>query len=110
MYTIFCSNPAEVKFSISLWLKVVSPHSGYQTVVGSGSPNSNTGFLVRVQNMGKTIIGYLITSGWYLNARCDTLTTDTLKKWTHLALTNDVNGERSIDIYKISLGESSCFM
>ena len=93
LVSAFFSNPEKGKFSISLWLKVVSPQAGYQTVFATGTPTWNTGVLFRVLDYAKRIIGRLITSAGHLLIPAETDLPDTLATWSHIAVANDYTGK-----------------
>ena len=88
----FFSNPGKGKFSISLWLKVVSPQAGYKTILAAGSPTWNTGVLLRVVGYAKRIFGRLIASSGYLTTP-EAVLPDTLATWSHIAVANDYAGK-----------------
>ena len=55
-----------------------------QTVFGSGKSGSNTGFLMKLKNYGKTIYAEGITSNRYTTLSFNI--GNALEKWTHVAM------------------------
>eukprot|EP00795_Rhopilema_esculentum_P000362 gene362-10023_t len=81
------NNPEAGLCSLSLWLRIVSPNPGHQTVIGTGRLKWNTGLLVRVYNNAKSIIARFVAPEKHLSTK--TSLPDTLQSWTHLTVTSN---------------------
>ena len=82
------SNPNNAKLSISFWMRIISPYSGYQTILGTGTYSDSTGVLLRVFNHGNRLgTRSLVTTA---QLRCSTPDLQgALKKWSHIVLISD---------------------
>ena len=74
--------------SISLWIRIASPQTRYQTIFGSGRTNSDTGVLLRVRKSATVIFARSIHSSQHLLTP-DAQLPDKLQAWTHVVLTID---------------------
>ena len=83
---LFSSNPNGKEFTVSLWVKVVTPQSGSQILVGSGKKGDNTGLFIRVKTSATVIEIYRMTTTTYLTI--NKAIGDALRSWAHIAIVN----------------------
>ena len=84
------SNPGGSKFSISLWMRVLSPQSSAQMVFGTGSTSWDTGAIFQVKDSAKIISGRLIVAGKNLYSEVNVH--DTLATWSHILFNFSYSG------------------
>ena len=93
---LFSSNPNGKEFTVSLWVKVVTPQSGSQILVGSGKIGDNTGLFIRIKTSATVIEIKRMTTASYLTI--DKVIGDALSSWTHIAIVN-VDGPGRETVY-----------
>ena len=89
----FDSNPHNKLFTIGFWIKVLSPQSTTQTIVGTGRADRDTGILLQVAEYASKIKAWIVTTRNNRLLTCDV--GDTLTSWTHIALVASKQGEAS---------------
>ena len=81
---VFCSNPRNTDFTVSLWLRVNDAANSDCTVIASGRSNVDTGLNIILKDMAKVISAEIIAYDRYVNL--NHVVGTSLEVWTHLAL------------------------
>ncbi|XP_065064783.1 uncharacterized protein LOC135690998 [Rhopilema esculentum] len=91
------NNPNTGSSTFSFWIKLISATVATQTVFGSGKSGSNTGFLMKLKNYGKTIYAEGITGNRYRTLSYNI--GNALEKWTHVAMVEHGDSDAQLRLY-----------